>query len=123
MSTSSITGIMSHVYWLVSNFKNPHFNNLSYHYDYQPQKFMISQRKPDSIYLRKIDNEQNIDIYAIDADQGFVLKQNIVLMNMGKTLERLLVSTPKEFEKYKLGSILRDKTPDGVDYYNYSRLG
>lgn len=84
---------------------------------------MISQRKPDSIYLRKIDNEQNIDIYAIDADQGFVLKQNIVLMNMGKTLERLLVSTPKEFEKYKLGSILRDKTPDGVDYYNYSRLG
>ena len=67
-STSSFTGIMSHVYWLLSNFKQAHFSNLSFNYDSETTKFMASQWKPDSVYLRKVG-----DTYAIDSDQGFMI--------------------------------------------------
>jgi len=32
-STSAVTGIMAHVYWVLSNFKSPNFNDLSSGYD------------------------------------------------------------------------------------------
>ena len=42
MSTSTISSVLSHVYYCLSNFKSPHFNNLSEAYDREPLKFMIS---------------------------------------------------------------------------------
>lgn len=41
---------------------------------------------------------------------------------MGKTLERMLQSTPNEFEKYKFSNTSKKKA-DPIDYYNYSRFG
>jgi hypothetical protein len=34
--------VLSHIYYCLSNFKSPHFNNLSEAYDREPLKFMIS---------------------------------------------------------------------------------
>lgn len=42
MSTSTISSVLSHIYYCLSNFKSPHFNNLSEAYDREPLKFMIS---------------------------------------------------------------------------------
>ena len=42
MSTSTISSVLSHIYYCMSNFKSPHFNNLSEAYDREPLKFMIS---------------------------------------------------------------------------------
>ena len=51
MSTSTVSSILSHVYYAIANHKSPHFNNLSEAYDREALKFMISQRKPNTIFL------------------------------------------------------------------------
>jgi len=55
MSTSTITSVLAHMYFAMSNYKSPHFSNLSYHFDKEPLKFMISQRKPNCVFLKMID--------------------------------------------------------------------
>lgn len=42
MSTSTVSSVLSHIYYMISNFKSPHFNNLSEAYDREALKFMIS---------------------------------------------------------------------------------
>jgi len=42
MSTSTVSAVLSHIYFAMSNFKSPHFSNLSEAYDREPLKFMIS---------------------------------------------------------------------------------
>ena len=60
MSTSTITSLMAHMYFAISNFKSPHFKNLSSEYDNEPLKFMLFQRKPNSVFLRVIDKEKKL---------------------------------------------------------------
>lgn len=52
MSTSTVTSMLNHVYYTISNFKSPHFTNLTETYDHEPLKYMMSQRKPNTIFLR-----------------------------------------------------------------------
>jgi len=42
MSTSTITSVMNHLYYAISNYKSPHFNGLTVSYDIEPMKFMLS---------------------------------------------------------------------------------
>lgn len=42
MSTSTVSSILSHIYYSISNFRSPHFGDLSYAYDNEPLKFMVS---------------------------------------------------------------------------------
>lgn len=42
MSTSTITAMLNHIYYAISNFKSPHFSGLSESYDHEPLKFMLS---------------------------------------------------------------------------------
>ena len=42
MSTSTVSSILSHIYYSIANHKSPHFNNFSEAYDREPLKFMIS---------------------------------------------------------------------------------
>jgi hypothetical protein len=94
MSTSTISSVLSHIYYCMSNFKSPHFNNLSEAYDREPLKFMISQRKPNTVFLTKIDKQKRI--YSVDGDSGFIEPSNVVLLKMGKYMEKML-TTPKQF--------------------------
>jgi hypothetical protein len=45
---------------------------------------MISQRKPVTNYLRKVEDS----IYAFDSDKGIFELSNVVLMELGKVSER-----------------------------------
>jgi hypothetical protein len=92
MSTSTISSVLSHIYYCLSNFKSPHFNNLSEAYDREPLKFMISQRKPNTVFLTKVQKR----IYSVDGDSGFIEPSNVVLLKMGKYMEKML-TTPKQF--------------------------
>lgn len=47
---------------------------------------MISQRKPTSNFLRKLDAEKGI--YALDSDKGLFESPNKILMDLGKVMER-----------------------------------
>lgn len=42
MSTSTITSMLNHIYYAISNYKSPHFSGLSEAYDHEPMKFMLS---------------------------------------------------------------------------------
>ena len=95
MSTSTITSIMNHLYYSISNYKSPHFNGLTVSYDQEPMKFMLSQRKPNTIFLRQLSqNGQNV--FAVDSDSGFSEQNNVVLLKMGKYMEKMF-TTDSEF--------------------------
>jgi hypothetical protein len=42
MSTSTVTSLMNHIYYAISNYKSPHFNGLTQSYDSEPMKYMVS---------------------------------------------------------------------------------
>ena len=71
-STSTITSVLSHIYYAISNYKSPHFNHLTQAYDKEPMKFMVSQRKPNTVFIRKILEKKNGEkLYGVDSDAGF----------------------------------------------------
>ena len=71
MSTSTVTSTLSHIYYSVANYKSPHFNNLTETFDHEPMKFMLSQRKPNTIFLRQVTGPNGKKLYAVDNDSGF----------------------------------------------------
>ena len=95
MSTSTVSSILSHIYYAIANHKSPHFNNFSQAFDHEPLKFMISQRKPNTIFLNQIDREKKL--YSVDGDSGFIEPSNIVLLKMGKYMEKMLTTDAKYF--------------------------
>jgi len=86
MSTSTISSALSHMYYLFANFRYPDFGIISPIYDNEPKKFMISQRKPITNFIRKIDKE--LGIYALDSDPGIFHSKNTILMNLGHIMEK-----------------------------------
>ena len=88
MSTSTVSSVLSHIYYAIANHKSPHFNNFSEAYDREPLKFMISQRKPNTIFLTQVDRDKKL--YSVDGDSGFIEPSNIVLLKMGKYMEGML---------------------------------
>lgn len=99
MSTSTITSIMNHIYYAISNYKSPHFNGLTESYDHEPMKFMLSQRKPNTIFLKQI-AQNGKTVYAIDGDSGFTEQSNIVLLKMGKYMEKMFTTDADVFNDH-----------------------
>ncbi|KAJ2778627.1 hypothetical protein GGI15_004127 [Coemansia interrupta] len=94
-STSSMTHALSHLYFAISGGKQPDVSSLSMAYADMPTNFTRGMRYPASIALRYHDG-----VYGIDADKSFDVKDSILSI-LGKSLEKLLTSSPKEFETYK----------------------
>jgi len=96
-STSGIGSLLNHLFYKLTNFKTPHFYNLSEAYEKEPLKFMLFQRKPTSIMLKKHPD----NYYSISGDKMFEHKNYTVLMMMGKYMEKMFTTDPKEFrDKY-----------------------
>ena len=53
---------------------------------------MLSQRKPNTIFLRKIKTGSHGDLYAVDSDAGFAEPSNEVLLKMGKYMEKMFTT-------------------------------
>jgi hypothetical protein len=96
MSTSTVSSILSHIYYVISNNKSPHFDNLSESYDREPLKFMLSQRKPNSIFLTEVEK----GLFSIDGDSGFVEPSNTVLLKMGKYMEKMMTTEMDYFNDH-----------------------
>ncbi|KAJ1722648.1 hypothetical protein LPJ53_002952 [Coemansia erecta] len=94
-STSSMTHALSHLYFAISGGKQPDVSSLSMAYTDMPTNFTRGMRYPASIALRYHDG-----VYGIDADKSFDVKDSILSI-LGKSLEKLLTASPKEFETYK----------------------
>lgn len=113
----------------MSNFKSPHFAGLSECYDHEPLKYMISQRKPNTIFLRQIKTEDGRKLYAVDGDAGFTESSNEVLLKMGKYMEKMFTTDSDYFNYHYLLDPATNQPKPGAkvdtecDYYRYMRIG
>ncbi|KAJ2083515.1 hypothetical protein H4R24_000788 [Coemansia sp. RSA 988] len=115
-STSSMTHVLSHLYFAISGGKQPDVSCLSMKFADMPNRFTRGMRYPASIALRYHDG-----VYGIDADKSFDVKDSILSI-LGKSLEKLLTSSPKEFEKYKKENSWKVKNiPE--ETYHYATFG
>ncbi|KAJ1805261.1 hypothetical protein LPJ56_005413, partial [Coemansia sp. RSA 2599] len=115
-STSSMTHVLSHLYFAISAGKGPDISSLSMAFADMPTNFTRGMRYPASIALRYHDG-----VYGIDADKSFDVKDSILSV-LGKSLEKLLTSSPKEFEMYKKQNSWKVKDiPE--ENYHYTQFG
>ncbi|KAG6866296.1 hypothetical protein C0991_006392 [Blastosporella zonata] len=95
-STSSLSGMLSHIYFLISGDKDVNTDNLSRHFGKESKGFTAGQRIPASVILNHKDG-----IYAIDSDaEKEKMADKNILTWMGTLLEKYLTSTPEEFAPY-----------------------
>lgn len=86
--SSSITEELTHIYYLLSNFKTPDLTGLGKNYDAKWMMYMSAYRKPTTFMLRKL----SPGLYAVDGDSGIVPALNKDLTEMGVVLEALLTT-------------------------------
>ncbi|RPB25373.1 Pet127-domain-containing protein [Terfezia boudieri ATCC MYA-4762] len=119
-STSSMTSILSHFHYLLSNWRPINPAVVSKQFFAPWRTFTALQRAPQSIFLRWKDG-----VYAIDSDKEF--DKESVLTLLGKSMEKLLTLPPENFEKYRRSQNLVDLEVEeqkrAVDTYHYSTLG
>ena len=117
-STSSMTGVLAHFHYLLSQWRPVNTSMLSKTFPAGMNTFTEIQRAPSAIILR-----WKNDSYAIDADKEFASAN--VLSMLGKSMEKFLTLSMHDFERY------RKSNPDQVtederfapESYHYSTLG
>jgi len=121
-STSSITGVLTALYHLVSSFRGTTLEGLSEFFQRQPRHFTRHAHKPVSVLLQPLDG-----MIAIDACKGIVNRESI-LMDLGHSMERMLTMEPGAFCRKFLrpqAQLLTDEaiSPMPDQAFNYSRCG
>ena len=130
MSTSTVSSVLSHIYYVLSNCKSPHFDNLSEAFDREPLKFMLSQRKPNTVFLTEVEKGR----FSIDGDSGFIEASNIVLLKMGKYMEKMLTTPADYFNDHLVLDLATNKPKSSLsaeevaalqqeDYFRYMKIG
>ena len=117
-STSSMTSILSHFHFLLSQWRPINTSMLSKSFPVEHSNFTELQRCPSAIFLRWRDGT-----YAIDADKQFA-SANILSM-LGKSMEKLLTLKTEEYEKYRKSNPTQVSKEEqvGPESYHYSTMG
>lgn len=117
-STSSMTGVLSHFHFLLSQWRPINTSMLSKEFPTALKSFTELQRTPQAIFLRWKDGA-----YAIDADKEFA-SANILSM-LGKSMEKLLTLSTEDYEKYRKssGEEVADEDTLAPESYHYSTMG
>lgn len=68
---------------------------------------MVSQRKPNTIFLTQSDN--NKGLYSINGDSGFTEPSNVVLLKMGKYMEKMLTTDAQYFNDHYVLDLATNK--------------
>ncbi|KAH9843297.1 Mitochondrial protein [Teratosphaeria destructans] len=117
-STSSMTGMLAHFHYLISNWRELNLDMLSRGFHETSQTFTQLNRAPSAIFLR-----WKKGTYAIDADKEY--DRPNVLMMLGKSMEKFLTAPREEYERYTRGSnnsITQDEK-DQPEAYEYTSMG
>ena len=117
-STSSMTGILGHFHFLLSDWRKINLSILSKGFPEKYVSFTRLQRAPWAAFLK-----WNDGIYAIDSDKEF--DGETILSSLGKSMEKLLTLKTDQYERY------RKSNPDSItaeerespEAYHYSTLG
>ncbi|KZT60109.1 Pet127-domain-containing protein [Calocera cornea HHB12733] len=97
-STSGLTSIMSHIYWLISRWRPIDTRSLSADFAREPNSFGFGSRVPVSSRLVYKDGR-----YAMDPDKEWevVGKANSILMYLGTLMEKMLTMEPDTFSRLR----------------------
>ncbi|KAK4691842.1 hypothetical protein P7C71_g5247, partial [Lecanoromycetidae sp. Uapishka_2] len=117
-STSSMTGVLAHFHFLLSQWRPINATMLSKTFPTHLTSFTELQRAPSAIFLRWRDGS-----YAIDADKQF---QNASVLSMlGKSMEKLLTLSTDDFERYRKSSQAQVSEDEqfAPESYHYSTMG
>jgi hypothetical protein len=95
MSTSTISYFLSHLYYMLAGFKEANFSNMVTFREYERAKYMNAQKKPYTGFLRCVDKVNNK--WALDGDSGVFTPHHLILIQMGKILERVYTMEPDHF--------------------------
>ncbi|KAJ5613110.1 hypothetical protein N7510_006304 [Penicillium lagena] len=93
-SSSSMTSVLSHFHYLLSSWRAVNVNSVSQGFSEKLRSFTRLLRSPAAMFLRYQDG-----VYAIDADKEF--DNANILMNLGKSMEKLLTLPKDDFERYR----------------------
>ncbi|TFK28014.1 Pet127-domain-containing protein [Coprinopsis marcescibilis] len=101
-STSSLSGVLSQCYFLISETKEVNTSRLSEAFRNQPRTFSPGQRWPASVIL-----EYNDGHYAVNSDKSKTdFPEKTILTWLGTMLERFLTLDPEKF-----GRLLKSAPP------------
>ncbi|KAF9481176.1 Pet127-domain-containing protein [Pholiota conissans] len=95
-STSSLSGMLSHIYFLISEHKDVELEVLSQHFSLEPAAFTSGQRMPAAVTLNFKDGVYSVDSLGSEYDDP----DKNVLTWMGTLLENFLTKTPEDFKKF-----------------------
>ncbi|TKX25486.1 putative mitochondrial protein Pet127 [Elsinoe australis] len=121
-STSSMTSMLSHFHYLLSNWRELNIDSLSRGFKVSDTKnarnFTEIYKAPTAIFLRWRNGT-----YAIDADKEFSTPN--VLMALGQSLEKMLTQSPSDFERYRKSDPreVPEAERDAPESYHYSKQG
>lgn len=116
-SSSSMTSVLSHFHFLLSNWRELDTSMLSRSFGEYSSNFTRTMRAPSAVFLRYKDGA-----YAIDADKEH--DSTSVLLNLGKSMEKLLTMSSDEFERYRKSSENKRMPEEAEDEtYHYTVCG
>ncbi|KKK22012.1 hypothetical protein ARAM_002116 [Aspergillus rambellii] len=118
-SSSSMTSVLSHFHYLLSAWRPINTETLSQGFSDKMRTFTRLMRAPAAMFLRYQDG-----VYAIDADKEFDSAN--ILMNLGKSMEKLLTLPKEDFERYRRSSankITPEEEQAVPEAYHYSTHG
>ncbi|KAJ5921502.1 mitochondrial translation protein [Penicillium verhagenii] len=118
-SSSSMTSVLSHFHYLLSNWRPVDTRTISQGFPDKLRSFTRLLRAPAAMFLHYQDG-----VYAIDADKEFDSAN--ILMNLGKSMEKLLTMPKEEFERYRRSSDNKISVEEELaipESYHFSSLG
>lgn len=118
-SSSSMTSVLSHFHYLLSGWRGIDTRTLSQGFPDKLRTFTRLLRAPAAMFLHYQDG-----VYAIDADKEFDSAN--ILMNLGKSMEKLLTLPKEDFERYRRSSdnkISQEEEQAIPESYHYSTAG
>jgi len=117
-SSSSMTSVLAQFHFLLSQWRPINTDMLSCGFPDRLKSFTLIQRAPAAVFLRYQDG-----VYAIDADKEY--DSATVLMSLGKSMEKLLLLHPDQFERYRKGSdfAISEEEQAAPEAYHYSTSG
>ncbi|KAJ5570285.1 mitochondrial translation protein [Penicillium hispanicum] len=118
-SSSSMTSVLAHFHYLLSAWRKIDTRTLSQGFPEKMLTFTRLLRAPAAMFLHYQDG-----VYAIDADKEFDSAN--ILMNLGKSMEKLLTLPKEDFERYRRSSdnkISPEEEQAIPESYHYSTSG
>ncbi|KAJ5778974.1 hypothetical protein N7457_006694 [Penicillium paradoxum] len=120
-SSSSMTSALSHFHYLLSAWRPIDTRRISQGFSDNLRTFTRLLRAPTAMFLHYKEKE---DVYAIDADKEYDSAN--ILMNLGKSMEKLLTLPKEEFERYRRTSenkITPEEEETVPESYHYTGIG